>query len=105
MGCYRPANAFKRLKIRSNDRSGSFHDNAFSWVNELIWRDFYQHLLVGFPRLSKNRAFRTETEALVWRNLPAEIDAWKAGRTGIPDRRRWHARTESHGVDAQSRSL
>ena len=61
-----------------------FPDNAFSWINELIWRDFYQHLLVGFPRLSKNRAFRTETEALVWRNLPAEIDAWKAGRTGIP---------------------
>ena len=61
-----------------------FPDNAFSWINELIWRDFYQHLLVGFPRLSKNQAFRTETEALAWRNLPAEIDAWKAGRTGIP---------------------
>ena len=61
-----------------------FPDNAFSWINELIWRDFYQHLLVGFPRLSKNRAFRKETEALAWRNLPTEIDAWKAGRTGIP---------------------
>ena len=61
-----------------------FPDNAFSWINELIWRDFYQHLLVGFPRLSKNRAFRPETEALIWRNIPAEIDAWKAGRTGIP---------------------
>ncbi len=61
-----------------------FPDNAFSWINELIWRDFYQHLLVGFPRLSKNRAFRPETEALVWRNIPAEIAAWKMGRTGIP---------------------
>lgn len=61
-----------------------FPDNAFSWINELIWRDFYQHLLVGFPRLSKNRAFRLETEALVWRNIPAEIDAWKVGQTGIP---------------------
>ena len=61
-----------------------FPDNAFSWINELIWRDFYQHLLVGFPRLSKNRAFRPETEALIWRNIPAEIEAWKAGQTGIP---------------------
>ena len=61
-----------------------FPDNAFSWINELIWRDFYQHLLVGFPRLSKNRAFRPETEALVWRNIPVEIDAWKVGLTGIP---------------------
>ena len=61
-----------------------FPDNAFSWINELIWRDFYQHLLVGFPRLSKNRAFRPETEALAWRNITAEIDVWKSGRTGIP---------------------
>lgn len=61
-----------------------FPEQAFSWINELIWRDFYHHLLVGFPRLSKNRAFRPETENLQWRNDPAEIDAWKNGQTGIP---------------------
>lgn len=61
-----------------------FPEDAFSWINELIWRDFYQHLLVGFPRLSKNKAFRPETETLQWRNNTAEIDAWKNGLTGIP---------------------
>ncbi|NCW09077.1 MAG: deoxyribodipyrimidine photo-lyase, partial [Gammaproteobacteria bacterium] len=61
-----------------------FPDSAFSWINELIWRDFYQHLLVGFPRLSKNKAFRPETEALQWRNNATEIEAWKNGTTGIP---------------------
>ncbi len=61
-----------------------FPDNAFSWINELIWRDFYHHLLVGFPRLSKNKAFRPETEALQWRNNATEIEAWKNGTTGIP---------------------
>ena len=61
-----------------------FPDSAFSWINELIWRDFYQHLLVGFPRLSKNKAFRPETEALQWRNNTTEIQAWKNGTTGIP---------------------
>ena len=61
-----------------------FTANAFSWINELIWRDFYQHLLIGFPRLSKNKAFRPETEALQWRNNPEEIESWKSGQTGIP---------------------
>ena len=61
-----------------------FPNHAFSWINELIWRDFYQHLLVGFPKLSKNKAFRPETESLRWRNDPSDIDAWKNGRTGIP---------------------
>jgi deoxyribodipyrimidine photo-lyase len=61
-----------------------FPDGAFSWINELIWRDFYHHLLVGFPRLSKNKAFRPETEALHWRNDATEIEAWKNGITGIP---------------------
>ena len=63
---------------------GDFPEGAFSWINELIWRDFYHHLLVGFPRLSKNRAFRPETEAIQWRNHPDEIEAWKLGNTGIP---------------------
>lgn len=61
-----------------------FPEAAFSWINELIWREFYHHLLVGFPRLSKSRAFKPETEALVWRNDSAEIEAWKNGQTGIP---------------------
>ena len=61
-----------------------FPNHAFSWINELIWRDFYQHLLVGFPKLSKNKAFRSETESVRWRNDPSDIDAWKKGRTGIP---------------------
>ena len=61
-----------------------FPANVFSWINELIWRDFYQHLLIGFPRLSKNKAFRPETEALQWRNNPDEIESWKSGQTGIP---------------------
>ena len=73
----------ERLKKRCPPNLG-FSANAFSWINELIWRDFYQHLLIGFPRLSKNKAFRPETEALQWRNNPEEIESWKSGQTGIP---------------------
>src|SRR5471030_615094 len=40
---------------------------AVTWINELLWREFYKHILVGYPRVSRHRAFRPETEALAWR--------------------------------------
>ncbi|MGN8275113.1 deoxyribodipyrimidine photo-lyase [Pseudomonas sp. SMN5] len=55
-----------------------------TWINELLWREFYKHILVGFPRVSRHRAFRPETEALPWRNAPEELAAWKQARTGLP---------------------
>lgn len=54
------------------------------WISQLVWRDFYRHVLVGFPRVSMNRAFRSETESVQWREDEAEFAAWCTGRTGIP---------------------
>ncbi len=56
---------------------------AATWINELLWREFYKHILVGYPRVSRHRPFREETEALRWRQAPAELEAWQQGRTGI----------------------
>jgi deoxyribodipyrimidine photo-lyase len=55
-----------------------------AWIKELAWREFYRHVLVGFPRVSKHRAFRLETEALAWRDDDEGFEAWCAGRTGVP---------------------
>lgn len=55
-----------------------------SWMNELIWREFYWHLLHGFPKLSMHRPLREETDAVIWRDAPQDIDAWREGRTGVP---------------------
>jgi deoxyribodipyrimidine photo-lyase len=57
---------------------------VITWINELLWREFYKHILVGHPRVSMHRAFRTETEAVAWRNAPQELQAWQQGRTGFP---------------------
>ncbi|HSC84587.1 MAG TPA: deoxyribodipyrimidine photo-lyase [Pseudomonas sp.] len=62
----------------------SGNPGAVSWINELLWREFYKHILVGYPRVSRHRAFRPETEALPWRHAPDELAAWQQGRTGIP---------------------
>lgn len=55
-----------------------------TWVGELAWRDFYRHVLVGFPRVGRGRAFRIETERVPWRDDAAGLEAWCAGRTGFP---------------------
>ncbi|MHA7115656.1 deoxyribodipyrimidine photo-lyase [Pseudomonas promysalinigenes] len=55
-----------------------------TWINELIWREFYKHILTGYPQVSRHRAFRAQTEALPWRNAPDDLKAWQEGRTGFP---------------------
>jgi deoxyribodipyrimidine photo-lyase len=54
------------------------------WIAELGWRDFYKHVLVGWPRVCRHRAFRPETEAVAWRHDEAEFRRWCEGRTGFP---------------------
>jgi deoxyribodipyrimidine photo-lyase len=71
--------------LRSNH--GEFetgNEGSVTWINELLWREFYKHVLVGFPRVSRHRAFRPETEALKWRHAPKDLEAWQQGRTGLP---------------------
>jgi deoxyribodipyrimidine photo-lyase len=62
----------------------SGNSGVVTWVNELLWREFYKHILVGYPRVSRHRAFRPETEALPWRDAADELAAWQQGRTGFP---------------------
>ncbi|MFK4133145.1 deoxyribodipyrimidine photo-lyase [Pseudomonas luteola] len=57
---------------------------ASTWVDELLWREFYKHILVGYPHVSMSRAFHPHTEALPWRRNTDDLDAWKYGKTGIP---------------------
>lgn len=60
------------------------NSGAVSWINELLWREFYKHILVGFPRVSRHRAFREDTEKLKWRHDQKDLEDWQQGRTGFP---------------------
>lgn len=55
-----------------------------AWITELIWREFYRHILMGFPRVCMDRPFRETTDELPWRHDEALFEAWAEGRTGIP---------------------
>jgi deoxyribodipyrimidine photo-lyase len=52
-------------------------------VSELVWREFYVHILYHFPHVLK-RNFRDNYEHVEWRDAPDELQAWKDGLTGYP---------------------
>jgi deoxyribodipyrimidine photo-lyase len=54
-----------------------------AFVNELIWRDFYKHILHHFPHVETG-AFRREYDAIEWPNDRRLFTAWCEGRTGYP---------------------
>lgn len=55
-----------------------------TWISELCWRDFYKHIMVGFPHVCRHRAFKRDTDHLPWRNHAEHFEAWCAGQTGFP---------------------
>ena len=60
---------------------------AFAWsatyLNELIWREFYMMILYHFPHVVNN-SFRPQYDHIPWLNREDEFDAWCQGRTGYP---------------------
>jgi deoxyribodipyrimidine photo-lyase len=60
------------------------NEGAKVWVSELTWRDFYTHVMVGFPRVSMHQPFKPKTSGVPWRDDSEELEAWKTGQTGFP---------------------
>ncbi|HRG01438.1 MAG TPA: deoxyribodipyrimidine photo-lyase [Bacteroidia bacterium] len=54
-----------------------------TWLNELIWRDFYMMILYHFPHAAKN-SFKSQYDRIEWRNNESEFKAWCDGKTGFP---------------------
>lgn len=57
---------------------------AFSWLNELIWRDFYKHLMFHHPKLVKGANFQQKYNGLDWYQDHPSFKAWCEGKTGYP---------------------
>ncbi len=72
---------FGTISIRELARQASETNETF--LNELIWRDFYQAILYHFPH-SVNGSFKKQYDAIIWRNNEVEFQAWCDGKTGYP---------------------
>ena len=53
------------------------------WINELIWREFYQSILYHFPNVL-TESFNPRFRGMTWRDAPDDLRAWQEGRTGYP---------------------
>ena len=56
----------------------------FCWVNEIIWREFYRHLIVAYPKLCMGFNFNDKYDAVAWREDDSQFQAWCQGKTGYP---------------------
>jgi deoxyribodipyrimidine photo-lyase len=70
--------------VSQNEGQISGAPGPTTWISELTWRDFYTHVLVGFPRVSRHQPFKQKTAAIRWRTNQDEFDAWCQGQTGYP---------------------
>ncbi len=65
----------------------SYSDEARSgietWQKELAWREFYQHALYHFPKLTEE-PYRKKFKDFPWENNPDHFQAWCEGKTGYP---------------------
>ena len=53
-----------------------------TWLNELIWREFYMMVMYHFPHTATN-AFKPEYDRIKWLNNEQQFEAWCRGETGF----------------------
>jgi len=58
-------------------------ETSETWLNELIWRDFYMNILYHFPKVV-SQSFKSQYDRIEWRNNETEFEAWCNGKTGYP---------------------
>ena len=79
-------NRFGTVSIRHLARIAIEHNSEGSstWLNELIWRDFYFQILSNFPHIEEGKAFKLKYNNLKFENNEKLFTAWKNGQTGFP---------------------
>ncbi|WP_194976465.1 cryptochrome/photolyase family protein [Aquiflexum lacus] len=54
-----------------------------TFLNELIWREFYMMILYHNPKVV-DRAFKPQYDQIPWRNSEEDFTKWCEGKTGYP---------------------
>jgi deoxyribodipyrimidine photolyase len=55
-----------------------------TWISELVWRDFYRHILFAHPRVCKYKAYKADTDSIPWSYDKDLFQKWCEGQTGYP---------------------
>lgn len=55
-----------------------------NWINEIIWREFFYHLMYAYPILSKYKTLSRIESFIPWKKNKLLFKKWKNGKTGYP---------------------
>ena len=58
------------------------NSGAYIWINEIIWREFYRHLMIANPELCKGKNFNILGDNIIWDNSQEYFERWCEGKTG-----------------------
>ena len=72
---------FGTISIRQICRAAIIQSEK--WLDELIWRDFYQMIIYHFPH-SAEKSFKAGYDQINWNNDPLDFQKWCEGKTGYP---------------------
>jgi len=72
--------ATKKLKQCSSETE---QNEVRTWMNELLWREFYYHITYSNPQLTYS-SFRTEFDNVQWNSNEDHFKQWCEGKTGYP---------------------
>ncbi|MFV4846848.1 deoxyribodipyrimidine photo-lyase [Edwardsiella tarda] len=84
LGVVSPRQCLAALRSGMLDPPNAASGGAAAWLNELIWREFYRHLLVAWPDLCRHRPFLPWTARIHWRDDEQGLRRWQQGMTGFP---------------------
>ncbi len=83
-GLISPREAFAHAHIAAlQAKADSDRAEIQTWLDELVWREFYTAILYHFPHVLES-PFRADYENIPWRNAPEDLAAWQNGQTGYP---------------------
>jgi deoxyribodipyrimidine photo-lyase len=55
-----------------------------TYLNEIIWRDFYHQITYHFPHINEGISFKPAYDKIVWHNNETHFQKWCNGQTGYP---------------------
>lgn len=72
---------FGTISVREMVRIASSHSET--WLNELVWREFFMMILYHFPEVTR-QSFKPKYDQIGWLNDENNFERWCKGETGYP---------------------
>jgi len=84
LGLLSPRQAYTAAQqAKDSTRSNDKQAGVDTWVDELIWREFYMHVMAHYPHVYSGN-YNTQYDDLNWEDNAEGLQRWKDGETGYP---------------------